>query len=61
VREGKRPRSCHTGSTNDQTEKCSVFEKFRSDPVPRPTRPKRSKPPESFAKLNSILPVLTLR
>jgi hypothetical protein len=30
----------------------SVFEKFRSDPVPRPTRPKWSKPPEGFAKLN---------
>jgi len=29
-----------------------VFEKFRSDPVPCPTRPKWSKPPEGFAKLN---------
>jgi hypothetical protein len=29
-----------------------VFEKFRSDSIPRPTRPKWSKPPEGFAKLN---------
>jgi hypothetical protein len=43
------------------TEECLVFEKFRSDPVSRPTRPKWSKPPEGFAKLNSILLVLTLR
>jgi hypothetical protein len=42
------------------TEECSVFEKFKSDPIPRPTRPKQSKPSESFAKFNSILPVLTL-
>ena len=54
MHEGERPRSNTQleQMIRTYTEKCSVFEKFRSDPVPRPTRQKWSKPPEGFAKLN---------
>ena len=54
VREGERPKNSTqlAQMVTTYAEECSVFEKIRTTPVPRPARPGWSKPPEGFVKIN---------